>query len=140
MTKLKTIIEYLILFLVGGMSYYIIEIIWRGYSHYTMMILGGICFVLIGLINEGYDYEMPLKKQMFISAIIVTILEFVFGIVLNKILGLNIWDYSDMPLNLMGQICLPFTILWFFLSLLAIIVDDYIRYFIFGEEEPHYKF
>lgn len=140
MNKLKTIIEYLILFLVGGMSYYIIEIIWRGYSHYTMMVLGGICFVLIGLINEGYDYEMPLRKQMFISAIIITVLEFVFGIVLNKILGLNIWDYSDMPLNLMGQICLPFTILWFFLSLLAIIVDDYIRYFVFGEEEPHYKF
>ena len=140
MNKLKTIIEYLILFLVGGITYYMIEILWRGYSHYTMMLLGGICFSLIGLLNEGYNYDMSLRKQMFISAIIITVLEFIFGIILNKILGLGIWDYSDMPFNLMGQICLPFTILWFFLSLVAIVVDDYIRYFIFGEEEPHYKF
>ena len=55
-------------------------------------------------------------------------------------LGLNIWDYSNMPLNLWGQICLPFSCLWFFLSAVAIILDDELRYNIFGEEKPHYYF
>lgn len=105
-----------------------------------MYILAGICFLIIGELNESFEYKDPLIFQMIYGSIIITVLEFIFGMILNKILGLGIWDYSDMPFNLMGQICLPFTILWFFLSLVAIVVDDYIRYFIFGEEEPHYIF
>ena len=144
MKKINKIILWLIerfmLFNIGGLIYFILEILWRGYSHWTMYILAGICFLIIGELNESFEYKDPLIFQMIYGSIIITVLEFIFGIVLNKILGLGIWDYSNMPFNLMGQICLPFTILWFFLSLVAIVVDDYIRYFIFGEEEPHYIF
>ena len=55
------------------------------------------------------------------------------------ILGLHIWDYSTMPLNIFGQICLPFSLAWMGLSGVAIILDDYIRYWFFNEEKPHYK-
>ena len=58
---------------------------------------------------------------------------------LNLMLGLHIWDYSDMPFNFLGQICLPFTILWLFLSLLCIFVDDWLRHALFHEEKPHYR-
>ena len=75
---------------------------------------------------------------MGICCIIITVLEFIFGVVLNIWLGLQIWDYSGMPLNIMGQICLPFTVAWYFLSAAAIILDDYIRYWLFGEEKPRY--
>ena len=139
MSKLKYLLKEFILFLIGGGIYYLFEILWRGYSHWTMFILGGICFVIIGLLNEQYDYNMPLVEQMFSSMIIITTLEFISGVILNIILKMNIWDYSNMPFNLFWQICIPFMIIWFFLSPIAIVVDDYIRYFIFKEEKPHYK-
>ena len=139
MSKLKYLLKEFILFLIGGGIYYLFEILWRGYSHWTMFILGGICFVIIGLLNEQYDYNMPLVEQMFSSMIIITTLEFISGVILNIILKLNIWDYSNLPFNLFGQICIPIMIIWFFLSPIAIVVDDYIRYFIFKEEKPHYK-
>lgn len=139
MSKLKYLLKEFILFLIGGGIYYLFEMLWRGYSHWTMFILGGICFVIIGLLNEQYDYNMPLVEQMFSSMIIITTLEFISGVILNIILKMNIWDYSNMPFNLFGQICIPFMIIWFFLSPIAIVIDDYIRYFIFKEEKPHYK-
>ena len=144
MRNIKHVLTYitqkLILFNIGGMIYYCLELLWRGYSHFTMYILAGICFLIIGGLNEGFEYKDPLIKQMLAGSLVITFFEFVFGVLLNIFLGLHIWDYSDMPLNLLGQICLPFTILWFFLSLVAIIADDYIRYWLFGEEKPQYTF
>lgn len=128
------------LFAIGGLMYYLIEILWRGYSHVSMFIVGGICFILIGLINEHLSFEIPLWKQQLTAALIVTGIEFIAGLVLNVWLQLNIWDYSNLPFNLLGQICLEYSILWFLLSLPAIILDDWLRWWLFGEEKPHYKF
>lgn len=88
--------------------------------------------------NKEYRWDMPLLKQMFVSAIIIAMIEFEAGVILNGGYKLNIWDYSDMPFNIWGQVCLPYAILWFFLSLPAIVLDDYLRYWIFGEKKPHY--
>ena len=127
----------LVLFCIGGLTYIAIELLWRGYSHWTMFLVGGLCFVLIGAINEVFTFEMPLVQQMAISAVIVTIVELLAGLLINC--DYSIWDYRNMPFNILGQICLPYTVLWFFLSLLAIIIDDYIRYWLFDEEKPHYR-
>ena len=138
MNKISKLIQFLILFLVGGSVYVMIELLWRGRSYPSMFVLGGICFYLIGLINEKYPWDMPLISQMFISSIIVTTFEFIFGVILNIILKLGIWDYSQMPYNLCGQVCLLFSILWFLLSAVAIVVDDFIRWKWFGEKKPKY--
>lgn len=82
---------------------------------------------------------MKLWKQMLIGASIITILEFVTGIIVNIILEWNVWSYEGVPLNVLGQICLPFSIIWFFLSFFAIVLDDYLRYWLFKEEKPHYE-
>lgn len=132
--------KYLILFALGGIFYIIIELLWRGYSHWSMFILGGLCFVLIGIINEFYSFEIPMFIQMLIGTFIITVLEFITGCIVNLWLHLNVWNYYDMPMNIMGQICLPYMILWFLLSPICIIVDDYLRYMFFDEEKPHYKF
>lgn len=138
--KTNIIGKNLFLFLFGGIVYYLIEILWRGHSHYSMMILGGLCFFIIGFLNESKLLNgIGLLYQMIISSGIITILEFIFGLILNIYLKMNIWDYSNLPFNIMGQICLPFTIAWFGLSLVAIIADDFIRYKFFGEELPKYK-
>lgn len=134
-----TFLRFFVLFVVGGLIYASIEIIYRGYTHWTMVILGGLCFTSIGEINEFLSWDTPLLLQMLISSVIVTALEFICGCVLNLWLHLNIWDYSNLPFNVLGQICLPFTVVWYFLSLLAIVYDDYFRYVYFKEEKPRYK-
>lgn len=137
---IKSIFEAFVIFIVGGILYTIVELLFRGYSHPSMFCVGGVCYLLIDLLNETIlEWDYSLVKQMGISCIVVTIIEFISGLILNIWLGLGVWDYSNMPLNLLGQICVPFTIAWFFLSLPAIISGDYIRYFLFKEEKPHYR-
>jgi len=132
-------IKYILLFFIGGFAYGGIEIIFRGYSHISMLVAGGICFILIGLLDEVFPWNMALISQMFISAGIVTAVEFIIGLIVNVWLKLNVWDYSAQPYHIMGQICLLFTNIWFFLSLAGILLDDYLRYFLLGEEKPRYK-
>lgn len=140
MKNLNTILKYLVLFLIGGITYYFIEIAYRGYSHFSMIIVGGLCFILIGSINEFSNKEIPLLLQMFISVILINIVELISGIIINRILLLNVWDYSQLRFNFLGQISLNSSIAWFFLSLIAIYVDDLLRYKIYKEEMPKYKF
>ena len=136
---MKHFVKYLILLVVGGAAYYGIEIVARGFSHWTMFFVGGICFVLVGIINEATP-KIPLLQQMILSAAIITAIEFVSGCILNIWLGLNIWDYSDEVGNVLGQICPSHTLYWFLLSLVGIVLDDYIRHYFFGEEKPSYRF
>lgn len=136
--KMRRLIKPPVLFTIGGLLYILIEILWRDRTHWTMFIVGGICFVLVGLINEIFTWDMPLIQQQAISAVMITVAELLAGLLINC--NYAIWDYRNIPLNIMGQICLPYTILWFFLSLPAIILDDYLRYWIFHEEKPHYTF
>lgn len=119
-------LKNLLIFSIFGLTYGLIEILWRGYTHPSMVIVGGICGLLIGLLNER-DKEMNLLLQMVEGMVIVTVLEFVSGIILNLCLGLNIWDYSNMRFNLLGQVCPQFCIAWFFLSYFVIRIDDLLR-------------
>ena len=135
---IKSILKYLILFVFGGIVYYLIEMCWRGYSHWTMFLLGGACFVSVGLINNIFSWKMPLEIQAVVGAVLITLLELIVGLIVNVKLGWNVWDYSDLPLNFMGQICLPFSVLWCILSTIIIIVDDKIRYKFFNERSPIY--
>ena len=79
----KLLSKQLFLFLVGGSLYIVIEILWRGHSHWTMGVLGGLCFVCCGLLNEVLPWEMTLSKQMLIGATIITSLEFITGLIVN---------------------------------------------------------
>ena len=101
--------------------------------------LGGFCFVLIGLINEVIPWEMPLWKQGIIAAVIITTLEFITGCIVNLWIGWNVWDYSNVPLNFCGQICLPFSLLWAVIGIVAVILDDWLRFWWFGEDKPSYR-
>ncbi|MBE6645959.1 MAG: hypothetical protein E7612_11425 [Ruminococcaceae bacterium] len=98
-------------FAIGGIGYGIIELIWRGYTHPTMIIAGGVCFVFFSRIAERYK-EKPLVFKAALSALVVTAVELVFGVVFNIIFKMHIWDYSKMPFNLFGQICPLFTLAW----------------------------
>lgn len=132
-------LKYTFLFMIGGFAYGAVENLSRGYSHISMFFAGGICFVLIGLLNEIFSWDMAVVSQMAISAGIITCVEFISGLIVNVWLKLNVWDYSDQPYNVLGQVCLLYTNIWFFLSLFAILLDDYLRYYLLREEKPRYK-
>ena len=131
--------KYLVLMATGGLLYVALELIWRGQSHWTMFLLGGICFVALGLINEVLPWDMPMWKQILIGVAIVTALEFITGCIVNLWLGWNIWDYSGLSGNILGQICLQYCLLWLPVSLAGIVLDDWLRYWWWGEERPRYK-
>lgn len=128
-----------ILFSCGGIFYLTIEMLWRGYSHWSMFILGGVCFSLIGLLNEKCMEKIPVILQMMMGAVVITALEFVTGYILNIKLHMNVWSYSDMPFNIMGQVCLPYMILWFFMSLACILMDDFLRQRLFDMPKRQYR-
>lgn len=128
----------LVLIGIGGLIYAMIELVFRGRTHWTMLIVGGLCFWLIGLVNEVMPWKVAFWKQCLLGSLIVTAVEFFSGCIINLGLGWNVWDYSNLPLNLLGQICLPFSLLWVLISAVAIVLDDYLRYWLYGEEKPHY--
>ena len=137
--KQSKIKKYEFLFFVGATIYVIIEKLYRGYSHWTMFLLGGICFIVLGLINEVIPWDMPLLLKMFIGGVIITVLELITGCIVNLWLGWNVWDYSELPFNLLGQISLFSSIIWVGLSLVGIVLDDFIRWKFFSENKPHYR-
>ena len=138
MSKLKITTKYLFLGVIGSTVYMSLEILWRGYTHWTMGVLGGICFICLGLINEILSWETPLVLQMFIGGTIITVLELITGCIVNLWLGWNIWNYTWQP-NLWGQISLYSSIGWIGLSLIGIVLDDYLRFWLFHEDKPRYK-
>lgn len=135
---LRELLKLALLFLMGGLIYFAIELAYKGDSHFSMFITGGAAFLLMGGINSYFDRNMPLIKQMLISAVIITLLEFISGVIVNIGLDLDVWDYSGIPFNIMGQICPRFFFIWFAISLAGIVLDDFFRYRMFGEEMPRY--
>lgn len=139
---MKVIYKSAVLFSIGGSIYILIEFLWRMImnkppTHWAMFIVGGLAFLIIGEINERLD--IPLLVQSFIGMVIIVLLEFISGCILNIGLGLHIWDYSNVPFNILGQICLPFAAVWFVLAMVAVVVDDYCRFIFFKEEMPRYQ-
>lgn len=134
----KQLCKYLFLFWFGGSFYITLEVLWRGYSHWTMGLLAGLVFISIGSLNQIWGWETGLIKQVMIGTTIATVGEFITGCIVNLWLNWNIWDYSNLFFNLYGQICLQFVLLWIPITLLAIVLDDVIRWRFFNEEKPRY--
>ena len=120
------ILKEFIIIIIFGLMYVTIELLYRGHTHYSMFIVGGICGVLIGLINDNTP-DMPLLPQCVLGTVIITVIELLTGLFLNVYLGLNVWDYSNQPFNFMGQICPQFCIIWCILSILVIRIDDWLK-------------
>ena len=131
--------KYFILGIIGGAIYVLLEMLWRGFSHWTMFLLGAVCFILIGLVNEVFEWDTLLLLQMPFGCAIITALEFITGCIVNLWLGWEVWNYSQYKFNVLGQISLRSSVGWYFLSLVGIFLDDWLRYKLFGEEKPHYK-
>jgi hypothetical protein len=101
-------------FLIGGVGYGLIELIWRGRTHFSMVITGGACLVAICAVNEKMR-ERHVFLRAAVCAAAITAAEFAVGMLVNRALGMGVWDYSGMAGNILGQICPLYSFLWFLL-------------------------
>ena len=137
----KKVSEYLFLLALGGTLYYTIELLYRGFSHWSMFLLGGICFSFFWWQGSCMHWREPIWKQVLRASIFVTSCEFLTGMIVNKWLQLAVWDYSNMPYNVFGQICLSFAVLFSGLCFLGILLSGVVMQLLFREEkmQMHWK-
>ena len=126
------------LFCTGAVGYSAIEIAARGHTHWTMTLLGGACLVGLYALASAWAAR-PLWLQALAGAAGITAAELAVGLVVNLGLGWQVWDYSDLPWNILGQVSLKYSALWLPVSLAGIVLDDCLRYRWFGEERPRYN-
>jgi len=105
-----------VLFYIGGLAYMVVEFLWRGRSHGTMFLLGGLCFLAIGHLTKALG-RFPLALQLLLFAGVITALELATGLIFNR--DYAIWDYRRRVYNYLGQICLNYSLLWIPVSLFA---------------------
>jgi uncharacterized membrane protein len=106
-----------LVFLLGGLTYAFIEVSARGYTHWSMVLTGGVCLLLMYEINLRTKLNWWIKYL--IGAGIITYFELVVGVVVNIIMHWNVWDYSHLPLNFLGQICVPYFFIWYMVSIVG---------------------
>ena len=116
--KIKFIKRYAFFFTIGGTGYAIIELIWRGRTHWTMLIAGGICFIIFSVIEEKLKKRSAILKAV-ISSSLITAVELMLGLIFNVVLKMHVWDYSKQRFNILGQICPLYSCLWVVLSALV---------------------
>ena len=123
--------EYAVVYSVGGVGYTIVEILWRGYSHWTMALTGGMCLLFIYM-NEVRHNTAPMWKRCLADCLIITLLELSVGFVVNMLLGWQVWDYSDQFMNLFGQVCVLYSFFWYLLGIPAAYLCAYLRKILHG--------
>ena len=135
---MKKLSEYLFLWAVGGSLYYGFELFFRGYSHWSMFVLGGICFVFFDIQGKMLKWQDPMWRQVLRCVVFVTSMEFITGIIVNKWCHLNVWDYTGLPFHIFGQICLPFMIIFSGLCTIGIVLSGYLSYWLYDGPKPRY--
>lgn len=109
------VLEYMAVYLAGAAGYGMLEILWRGWTHWTMLLVGGLCVCIMYWIAN----RTPLKlwQKWVLSAVVITTVEYFAGLVINLHFQWHVWDYSNQPGNLLGQICPAFFVLWLGISI-----------------------
>lgn len=118
------------LFWMGGLLYQIIEVLWGGNSHWTMFIAGGICETLISYMYKSFKHSINIVVFCIIAGAVITLIEFITGLIVNVKLKWKVWDYSHMKNNIMGQVCLEYSFYWVLLSVPAIFLSGLLSYLI----------
>ena len=128
----------IVVFILGGLIYCGIELIFRGRTHFTMFLLAGCCSLVMAGLNNIFSFDMPFLIQVFISGFVCSVGEYIFGILFNK--NFTIWDYRNLPGTFANnQLNILFCILWLLLSVIGIPIMDYVEWKYFKEEpKPYY--
>lgn len=144
MTRYSNMVLSMLLWVWGGTVYFLMEVAWKTFRgrpetiSWLMLIVAFLLCIPIERCGAELPWNIPIWLQALICGVLVTLVELLSGLILNVKLDLNIWDYSDLWGNFMGQICPQFSLLWFALCLIFIPVFDHLRYAVQGGEKPRY--
>ena len=116
----------ILIFTLGAFGYGAIELIWRGRTHWSMLTAGGLSFLGLSRISR-FMKNSSLVKKAAIGSLLITCIEFIYGLIFNVLLKKKVWDYSNKPLNVGGQVCALYSFFWFILSLAFIPLGDKIN-------------
>lgn len=105
------------MFTLGGSVYGIIEIVWRHYTHWTMILTGGMCFLILFRYFDKAGKGLSLFKKCVTGSAVITAIELVVGCIVNLQFKMHVWDYSNLPLNILGQVTPVYSVLWGLLTI-----------------------
>lgn len=130
---MKKILRLLVLWFCLGVAYFMVELAWRlpkgQFPHSAMILVGGLCGVAVGAINQSPRFfNTPVWVQSLIGTGLTLAVELVSGLILNRWMGLGIWDYTGLPGNICGQICIQFAFAWLLIMPFAIWLEDRLRW------------
>lgn len=146
MTAWSNRVLSVLLWFFGGTLYFLLEVAYKTITghpdriSWTMLVLAVLLTMPVERCGAELPWECPLWLQALSCVVLVPLTEFVAGVVLNLWLCLDVWDYSDLPFNLLGQICPQYAIVWWGLCFLFIPVFDWLRYAVVGGNKPTYRF
>ena len=86
-----------------------------------MFVAGGSAFLLLGKLQRLRP-RPPLPVRALMGAGIITLVEYAAGLLFNR--NYTVWDYRAQPMNLHGQVCLPYFILWIPVAIFAMLLYE----------------
>ena len=110
----------MIIYTVGSTLYGFTEIFLRGFTHWTMIITGGVTLIAFFILNQKLRTNAIIKTAVF--SLMINAIELILGIILNIILKMKVWDYSARPFNILGQICLKHGLMWIPVAVICVIL------------------
>ena len=117
--------ELLLVFVTGAIIYGAIEVGFREYTHWSMLLTGGACFLLFYILN--FILNINILGKCILATFIITSFELVVGYIVNIVYDMNVWSYANIPFNYMGQICLLYSTVWFLFGIPMSVLAGYIR-------------
>lgn len=137
----KIIIPYLTIFIISGLIYIILELLWRGHTHWTMFLCAGLCGLVMANINNNLlEFDTDFLEQVFCSALCCTTFEFLFGIIFNG--DFSIWDYRGLwgTIHALGdQVNILFFGIWIIISFFSLPFLDWLQWKLGLAEKPYYR-
>ena len=125
-SRVRHLLLNVTLFFTGALGYSLLEVLWRGFTHWTMALTGGTCLVVLyNLFVLMGDTSIWIKCLA--GSLAITTIEFAVGCLVNIVLKWNVWSYDSMPFNLLGQVCLLYSVLWYFLSIPLVFLTAFIQ-------------
>lgn len=143
---MRKLLRSMVLWTFGGTLYFLMEVAWKlifGHPEeisWTMLVLAILLCIPLDLANERLSWCMPLWQQAVLGGLGITAAELAAGVVLNLWLGMDVWDYSDLPFHLWGQISLVWSLVWILAAGVGIVLFDWLRHWLYEEDRPHYCF
>lgn len=137
----KIVIPYMAIFIISGLIYVGLELLWRGRSHWTMFLCAGLCGLVMANINNNWlEFDTDFRIQVCASALLCSTFEFLFGIIFNG--DFSIWDYRGLwgTIHILNdQVNILFLGVWLLISCFGLPFLDWMQWKLGLAREPYYR-